>query len=160
MVEYDNLGTQEGRAQFITDRTGLSDKCIRQVLNHLMTQPLAGDEWDLEAQARKAGVSVEEYAVAMRPLMQMSLERAQERLLEVQTQIDRGEDPDLSDEEVEKVKQWEAFVETIASLSGEAHEIVLTILCAVTALTTRQNEIWQELMRLKDSGEGPSGSAL
>src|SRR5262249_14700677 len=60
MVEYDYLGTHEGRTQFITDRTGLSDECIRRVLGPLMTQPLAGDEWDLEAQARKAGVSFEE----------------------------------------------------------------------------------------------------
>src|SRR5262245_20540087 len=106
MVEYDNLGTRAGQAQFITDRTGFSDECIRRVLGYLITQPSFGEEWDLEAQARNAGLSFEEYAVAMSPLLRMSLEHAKARQQEIQARIGRGEDPELSDDEVEKVRKW------------------------------------------------------
>src|SRR5262245_64084113 len=91
IAEYDKIGTVEGQAQFIIYRTGLSDECIRGVLGHLITQPLGGDEWDLEAQARKVGVSVDEYVIAMTPLVQMSLEQKQKSMQEIKKRIARGE---------------------------------------------------------------------
>src|SRR5262245_47949187 len=86
LAEHDTLGTQDGQAQFITDRTGYSDECIRSVLVHLMTQS-AIEAWDLEAQARKAGVSVEEYALATSPILEMSVEQAQACLREIETRM-------------------------------------------------------------------------
>ena len=160
IAEYDNIGTPEGQAQFITDQTGFSEDCLRQVLVHFMAQPLFEEEWDLEAQARNAGVSLEEYVVAMSPLVEMSVEQAQARLREIKARIDRGEDPGLSDHERGKVRKWEAIVGTIARLSGEEHKVVITILSAVSALSNRQYEIVRELIRLKASGESPSGRAL
>src|SRR5262245_62444843 len=160
IAEYDKISTQAGQAQFITDWTGFSDDCIRRVLGHLLTQPVFfSEEWDLKAQAKNAGVSFDEYAVAMIPLVRMSVERSEARLREIKARIDCGDDPGFSDDELEQSKKWEAFVETIASLSGEEHAVVTTILSAVTALNNRQYEIVQELLRLKASGESASGSA-
>jgi len=159
LAEYDTLGTQDGQAQFLIDRTGFSEECLSRVLVHLNAQPIFGEEGDLEAQARNAGLSVDEYAVAMSPLLGMSVEQAQARLREIKARIDCGDDPGFPDDELEQSKKWEAFVETIASLSGEEHAVVTTILSAVTALNNRQYEIVQELLRLKASGESASGSA-
>jgi len=156
IADYDKIGTVEGQAQFIIYRTGLSDECIRGVLGHLITQPLGGDEWDLEAQARKVGVSVDEYVIAMTPLVQMSLEQKQTRMQEIKTRIARGEDPGLSEDEHERIRKWKAFVETIARQTSEEEEVVTTILFAVIALSNRQHEILEELMRLKASGNCPS----
>src|SRR5262245_21198449 len=103
IAAYDNIGTAEGQAQCIMYRTGLSDECIRGVLGHLIAQPLGGDEWDLEAQARKVGVSIDEYVDAMTPLVQMSLEQKQTRMQEIKTRIARGEDPGLSKDERERI---------------------------------------------------------
>ena len=160
IAEYDNMGTQVGQAQFISNRTGFSDECIRRVLVHLLIQPVFGEEWDLEAQARNAGVSVDEYAVAMTPLVRMSIERSEARLREITARIDRGEDPGFSGDELEKVREWEATVDTIARLSGEETDVVDQIWDAVVAFKTHQQEILHELIRLNSSGEGPSGSAL
>jgi histidine ammonia-lyase len=124
-----------------------------------MSRSLGGEEWDLEAQARNAGVSFEDYAVAMSPLMQMSLERSQARLQEIEAVISREEDPELSDEEVAKVRKWAAIVGAIASLSDADYDAVITIMTAVSAPNKRQHEILQELIRLKSSGKGPSRSA-
>jgi len=154
LAEYDTLGTQDGQTQFITDRTGFSEECIRSVLGHLMTQSVI-EAWDLEAQARKAGVSVEEYALATSPLLEMSVEQAQACLREIETRIAHGEDPVLSDNELEQVREWEAILGPIASLSGEADAVVITILFAVSALNNRQHEIVQELTRMESSEEGP-----
>ena len=159
LAEYDTLGTQDGQAQFLIDRTGFSEECLSRVLVHLNAQPIFGEEGDLEAQARNAGLGVDEYAVAMSPLLEMSVEQAQARLREIKARIDCGDDPGFLDDELEQSKKWEAFVETIASLSGEEHAVVTTILSAVTALNNRQYEIVQELLRLKASGESASGSA-
>src|SRR5262249_36866340 len=155
--EYDTLGTQDGQAQFITDRTGFSEECIRPVLVHLMTQSVI-EAWDLEAQARTAGVSVEDYALAMSPLLEMNVEQATACLREIETRMANGEDPVLSDDELEQVQEWEPIVGPIASLSGEADEVVITILFAVSALNNRQHEIVQELTLLESSGEGPRDS--
>jgi len=154
------LTTLEGQLQFMITRTGFSDECLRRVLVHLNAQPVSGDEWDLEVQARDAGVSIEQHAVAMSPLLEMSVQQTTARLREIQARIARGEDPGLSDDEVEQVRKWSGIVRTIARLSGEAYAVVISILCAVGELTTRQHEILQELTRLKDSGENPSASAL
>src|SRR5262245_45717679 len=139
--------------------SGFSDECLRRVLVHLMARPVFGEdeEWDLEAQARTAGVSVDEYVVAMTPLVRMSLEQKQTRMREIKTRIARGEDPRLSEDERERIKKWKAFVETIARLSGEEDEVVTTILSAVSALSNRQHEILEELMYLKALGDCPSG---
>ena len=158
IAEYDKMGTREGQAQFLIDRTGFSEECLRRVLVHLMAQPVFGEGWDLEAQARTAGVSVDEYVVAMTPLVRMSLEQKQTRMREIKTRIARGEDPGLSADERERIRKWKAFVETIARLSGEEGEVVTGILSAVSALSNRQHDILQELMRLKASGDCPSGS--
>ena len=161
LAEYDNLGTQEGQAQFIADCTGFSEDCLRRVLVHVMTQPVFfGEEWDLDAQARNAWLSIEEYGVAMSPLVRMSLGQAQARLRDIETRIAQGEDPVLSEDELEKVRGWEAIVGTIARLSGEEDEVVITILFAVRALNKRQHEIVHELMRLKALRESPSSRAL
>ena len=57
------LTTLDGQLQFMTTRTGFSNECLRRVLIHLNAQPLFGDEGELEARARNAGVSVEQCAV-------------------------------------------------------------------------------------------------
>jgi len=150
----ENLTTLGGQLQFMTTQTGFPDECLRRVLVHLNAQPVFGEEGDLEAQARNEGVSVDEYAVAMSPLLEMSIEQAQARLREIER-----EDPVLSEEALDKVRKWEAIVGTIASLSGEEREIVITILFAVSALSNRQDEIVHELLRLKVSGESLSKSA-
>ena len=154
------LTTLEGQLQFMITTTGFSDECLRRVLVHLNAQPVSGDEGDLEAQARDAGVSLEQYAVAMSPLLEMSVQQTTARLREIQARIARGMDPELSDDEVEQVRKWSGIVGTIARLSGEAYAVVISILCTVGEMTTRQHEILQELTRLKDSGENPSASAL
>ncbi len=156
----ETLTTLEGQLQFMTIRTGFSDECLRRVLVHLNAQPVFGGEWDLEAQTRNAGMTVEQYAVAMSPLLEMSVQQATARLREIQARIARGEDPDCSDDEVGQVRTWSGIVGIIARLSGEAYAVVIPILCAVGELTTRQHEILQELTRLKASGESPGGSAL
>ena len=97
--------------------------------------------------------------VAMSPLVGISVERSEAHLREITVRIDCGDDPKLSDDEVEKVRKWSEIVETIARLSGEEHAVVITILSAVTALNNRQYEIVQELLRLKASGERSSRSA-
>ena len=150
----ENLTTLEGQLQFMTTQTGFSDECLRRVLVHLNAQPVFDEERDIEAQARNAGVSGDECAVAMRPLLEMSIEQAQARLREIER-----EDPLLSEEALEKVREWEAIVGTIAKLSGEERELVITILSAVSAVSNRQDEIVQELTRLKASGDSPSGLA-
>src|SRR5262249_22819247 len=99
ITEYDKISTQTGQAQFITDWTGFSDECIRRVLGHLLTQPVFfSEEWDLKAQARNAGVSFDEYAVAMIPLVRMSVERSEARLREITARIDSGDDPGFLDD--------------------------------------------------------------
>src|SRR5262245_939988 len=153
IAEYDKISTQAGQAQFITDWTGFSEECTRRVLGHLLTQPVfSSDEWDLKAQARNAGVSFDEYAVAMIPYMRMSVERSEARLREIKARIDSGDDPRFSDEELEQSKKWKAFVETVASLSGEETEVVYQIWDAVAAFKTRQQEILHELIRLTPRG--------
>src|SRR5262245_1171631 len=119
-----------------------------------MTQSVI-EAWDLEAQARNAGLCMEEYALAMSPLLEMNGEQATACLREIETRMAHGEDPVLSDDELEQVREWEGIVGPIASLSGEPDEVVITILFAVSALNTRQHEIVQELTRLESSGEGP-----
>ena len=153
IAEYGKISPQVGQAQFITDWTGFSEKCTRRVLGHLLTQPVfSSDEWDLKAQARNAGVSFDEYAVAMIPYMRMSVERSEARLREIKARIDSGDDPRFSDEELEQSKKWKAFVETIARLSGEETEVVYQIWDAVAAFKTRQQEILHELIRLTPRG--------
>ena len=156
IAEYDNMGTWEGQAQFITDRTGLSDECIRRILVPLIIQPAFGKEGDVEAQARNAGLSFDEYAVALVPLLRMSVERAEARLREITARIDYRDDPAFSDNERERIRKWEAFVGTIARLSGEKTEVVNQIWDAVVAFITREQEILQELLRLNSSEKGPS----
>src|SRR5262245_40773039 len=119
MAEFDCLGTQEGQVQFIADRTGFSNSCVQLVLGHLIPDSLVGADWDLEAQARNVGVSIEEYMVAMTPLVRMSLEQKQIRMQEIQTRIARGEDPGLSDDERQRIRRWNASVKKVARLSGE-----------------------------------------
>jgi hypothetical protein len=77
----------------------------------------------------------------------MSIEQAQARLREIER-----EDPVLSEEALEKVREWEAIVGTIARVSGAERELVITILCALSALSSRQDEIVYELLRLNASG--------
>jgi|SRR5215813_2170381 len=62
-ASLERLITLDGQLQFMTTRTGFSNECLRRVLVHLNAQPLFGDDGDLEARARNAGVSVEHYAV-------------------------------------------------------------------------------------------------
>lgn len=155
-AEYEYLDEQETQVRFITDRTGFSADGVRRVLVHLNTPATFGEEWDLEAQAENAGMSLEEYALAMNPLLQMSMEQAQARLSEVEAQIVRGETPELSDDEVEKVRKFETIVGKITSLSGQEPDVVVTILFTASVVKNRQREIIQELARLKTLGEGPS----
>jgi hypothetical protein len=150
----ENLTTLDGQLRFMTTQTGFSDEYLRRVLVHLSAQPVFGEEGDLEAQMRNKGVSVDEYAVAMSPLLEMSIEQAQARLRAIER-----EDPVLSEEALDKVREWEAIVGTIARLSGEEREIAITILSAVSALSNRQDQIVRDLLRLKVSGESLSKSA-
>src|SRR5262249_12012170 len=140
----ETLTTLDGQLQFLNTQTGVSDECVRRVLVHLNAQPVFGEEGDVEAQARHEGASVEQYAVAMCPLLERSIEQVQARLRELER-----EDPVLSEETLEKVREWEAMVGTIARLSGEGRELVITILSAVTALSNRQDDIVHELLALK-----------
>ena len=150
-----NLTTLDGQLQFLTTQTDVSDECLRQVLVHVNVQPVFDEEGDPEAQVRNGGVNVEEYAFAMSLFLEMSVEQAQARLREFE-----GEDPVLSEEALEKVREWEAMVGTIARVSGAERELVVTILCALSALGSHQDEIVQELMRLKASGTCTNGPAL
>jgi hypothetical protein len=159
MAEYEYLDMQDTQVRFLTDRTGCSADGVRRVLDHL-TPATFGEEWDLEAQAEHAGMSFEAYALAMNPILQMSMEQAQARLREVEAQLARGEAPKLSADEREKVRKWEAIVEKIASLSGQRLDVVVTIIFTASVLKNRQHEILQELARLKALGEGPDGSHL
>ena len=147
-----NLTTLDGQLQFLTTQTGVSDECLRQVLVHVNAQPVFDEEGDFKTQTRNEGVSVDE--VGRGPLLEMSVQQAQARLRELE-----GEGPVLSEEALEKVREWEAMVGTIARVSGAERELVITILCALSALSTRQDEIVQELMRLKASGASTSKSA-
>src|SRR5262249_173160 len=141
IAQYDETDTQEGQAQFIIDWTGFSDECVRRVLVHLLTQPVFfSEEWDLKTQARNAGLSLDEYAGAMFPFVQVSLERAEARLREIKSRIDRGDNPGFSDDELEQRKKWEAFVESIARLSGEDTKVMYQIWDAVAAFKTHQRE--------------------
>ena len=160
MAEYQYLATLEGQAQFIAEHAGLSEDCVKRVLVQRTTQRIAGEEWDLEAQARDAGMSFEEYAIAMSPLMQMSLEQSQARLHEMEAVLSRHEDLELSDDEVEIVNKWKSIVGAIASLSGEEIEDVIRIVLFADTPNRRQHEILQEIIRLKALGEGPSESTL
>src|SRR5262249_6985580 len=146
----------ETQVRFITDRTGFSAGDVSRVLVHL-TPDAFGEEWDPEAQARNAGMSLEDYALAMNPLLQMSVEQAQARLSEAEAQIVGGETPELSVDELEKVRKFRTIVEKITSLSGQKADVVRTILFADSVLKNRQREILQELV--KSSGERPHGSA-
>ena len=146
-----NLTTLDGQLQFLTTQTGVSDECLRRVLVHVNAQPVFDEEGDLKTRTRNEGVSIDEYAVGRGPLLEMSIEQAQARLREIER-----EDPALSEEALEKVRAWEAIVGTIARLSGEGRELVITILSAVSTLSNRQDEIVHELMRLKASGESAS----
>ena len=83
----ETLNTLDGQLQFMTTRTGFSHECLRRVLVHLNAQPLFGEEGDLETQARNKGVSVERYAVAMSPLLEMSVQQAQARLDELKINL-------------------------------------------------------------------------
>ena len=127
------------------------------MLVHLNSPATFGEEWDFEAQAHNAGMSFEDYMVAMNPLLQMSVDQAQARLSEVEAQIGRGEIPQLSVDEREKVRKFETIVGKITSLSGQKLDVVVAILFAASVLKNRQREIMQELARLKKLGEGPSG---
>jgi len=149
-----NLTTLDGQLQFLTTQTGVSDECLRQVLVHVNAQPVFDEEGDFKTQTRNEGVSVDEYAVGRGPLLEMSVQQAQARLRELE-----GEGPVLSEEALEKVREWEAMVGTIARVSGAERELVITILCALSALSNRQDEIVQELMRLQASGANTSKSA-
>ena len=155
-AEYEYLDAQETQVRFITDRTGLSADGVRRVLVHL-TPDAFGEEWDFEAQARNAGMSLEDYTLAMSPLLQMSVEQAQARLSEVEAQIVGGKIPELSVDELEKVRKFETIVQKTTSLSGQGPDVVMTILFAASVLKNRQREILQELARLNALGEGPSG---
>jgi len=147
-----NLTTLDGQLQFLTTQTGVSDECLGQVLVHVNAQPVFDEEGDFKTQTRNEGVSVDE--VGRGPLLEMSVQQAQARLRELE-----GEGPVLSEEALEKVREWEAMVGTIARVSGAERELVITILCALSALSTRQDEIVQELMRLQASGANTSKSA-
>lgn len=152
-VEFKKLCTREGQVQFITTRTELPDDCVQRVLVHLMAQPNPlYEEWNLFSQAKNAGISFEDYAVAMNPLMELSVEQAEARLQEIQARVDRGDDPELSEDETEKIRKLGAFVTTIASLSGEDEDIVMKVYEAVSALLNRQLEIIQQVNRLRSSG--------
>ena len=70
MAEYEYLDAQETQVRFITDRTGLSADGVRRVLIHL-TPDAFGEEWDFEAQAWNAGMSLEDYTLAKSSLLQM-----------------------------------------------------------------------------------------
>src|SRR5678816_3530140 len=87
-AEYEYLEAQDTQVRFLTDRTGFSADAVSRVLVHL-NPAIFGEEWDLEAQARDAGMSVEDYGLAMSPLLQMSMEQAQARLHEVEAQLAR-----------------------------------------------------------------------
>src|SRR5262245_16636488 len=152
---FKKLTTLDGQLQFLTTQTGTSDECLRRVLVHVNAQPVFDEEGDLKTLTLNDGVSVDEYAVGRGPLLAMSVQQAQARLRELE-----GEDPVLSEEALQKGREWEAMVGTIERVSGAERELVITILCAVSALSTRQDTIVQELMRLKASGAGTTGSAL
>ena len=150
-----NLTTLDGQLQFLTTQTGVSDECLRRVLVHVNDQPVFDEEGDLKTQTRNEGVSVDEYTVARSSLLEMSVQQAQTSLRELE-----GEDPVLSEEALEKVREWEALVGTITRASGAERELVITILSAVSALSNRQDEILQELIRLEASGASTNGSAF
>jgi hypothetical protein len=147
-----NLTTLDGQLQFLITQTGVSDECLRQVLGHLNAQPVFDEEGDLEAQARNEMVSVAKYAAAVSLFLEMRIGQVQARLRELEREY-----PVLSEEALEQVRDWEALVGTIARVSGEGRELVITILSAVSVLSTRQDEIVQELLRLKASGESHRG---
>jgi len=92
----------------------------------------------------------------MSPLLQMSMEQAQARLHEVEAQLARGENPEPTVDELEKVRKFETIVGKITSMSGQRPDVVVAILFAVSVLKNRQREIIQELACLKASGEGPA----
>src|SRR5262245_41036769 len=89
----ENLSTLDGQFQFMTTQTGVSHECLRQVLVHLNVKPVFGDEGNLETQVRNEGVSVDEYAVATSPCLEMRIKQAQARLQKIER-----EDPVLSEE--------------------------------------------------------------
>jgi len=155
-AEYEYLEAQDTQVRFLTDRTGFSADAVSRVLVHL-TPAIFGEEWDIEAQARDAGMSVEDYGLAMSPLLQMSMEQAQARLHEVEAQLARGDNPEPTVDELEKVRKFETIVGKITRLSGQRPDVVVAILFAVSVLKNRQREIIQELARLKALGGGPSG---
>ena len=113
-----NLTTLDGQLQFLTTQTGVSDECLGQVLVHVNAQPVFDEEGDFKTQTRNEGVSVDEYAVGRGPLLEMSVQQAQARLRELE-----GEGPVLSEEALEKVREWEAMVGTIARVSGAEREL-------------------------------------
>jgi len=157
-TEYEYLDAQETQVRFITDRTGFSADGVRRVLVHLNTPATFGEEWDFETQAENAGMSVEDYSLAMTPLLQMTMEQQQARLREVEAQIARGEVPKISVDEREQLKKWETILGKITTLSGQGLDVVVPILFAFSVLKNRQRDIVQELSRLKALGEGPTGT--
>ena len=113
-VALENLSTLDGQLQFMTIQTGISHECLRQVLGHLNAQPVFDEEEDLETQAQNEGVNGDEYPGAVSPFLEMSIKQTQTRLRKIER-----EDPVLSEEALEKVREWEAIAGTIARLSGE-----------------------------------------
>src|SRR5262245_57336214 len=142
-----HLTTLEGQLQFLTTQTGVSEECLRRVLVHLDAQPVFDEEGNLEAQGWSEGANVGEYAVAVSVFLRMSLEQGQARLRELER-----EEPVLSEEALEKVREGEAMVATLATLRGEGSALVITILSAMSALRTHQDKLGHELRRLKGSG--------
>src|SRR5262245_10757110 len=158
IAEFEQLSTGEGQIRFIISRTGLSDDCVRRVLVQLSTQLIQGEEGDPGLLTQSW--SIEQYVIAMNSLMQMDFRRTEARLKEVHEWIKRGKDSGYSDEELEARRKEEAFVETVASLSGEEGDVVGKIWSAYLALMNRQLEVVGEALCLKASGESPSGSIL
>ncbi len=152
--EFRTLQSDEGAAQFIAQRTGLSYERVLRIYRLGNPWPLGGgEEWNFGRQATEAGTDVYSVMAALAPLMDMAIEEKRAKLDALEQMVARGNQP--SPEQLTELDaefgnpELREHVEKVANLTNESTEVIHQVYEGFLAVFRRLNELTQEVIETR-----------
>ena len=152
--EFRTLQSDEGAAQFIAQRTGLSYERVLRIYRLGEPWPLGGgEEWNFGRQATEAGTDVYSVMAALAPLIEMTIDEKRTKLEALEQMVARGDQPSPEqltelDAEFGNPVLFEHF-EKVANLTNEPTEVIHQVFGGILAILRRLSELTQELIETR-----------
>ena len=145
------LASDEGAAQYISQKTGLDYERVLRIYRFGQPWPLGlSDAWDFSRQATGAGVDVFSAMAALAPLMDMTIEEKRAKLEALEQMIARGDQPsqELNSELEAELGSpvLDEHIEKVANLANEPTEVIHQVFGGFFAVLNRMSELTQELI--------------